>query len=282
MVLPNFLMIGAQRCGTTLLHAIFSQHDEVFVPTRRKEVHYFDRFYDRGLAWYEEFFPDSDDADRYRAIGEITPDYLSEPEVPARIAETLSDCRFLVSVRDPIRRAFSWYLFAKRSHNEQRSFSDFIRTDERVLRAGRYAEQLKRYHESFPKERFHVVVYEDLVAEPAPVLDGIAGFLGLSRSWDDAESLMTKRINPGVVPRFPRAFYAARQIGIFLTRHDLDGVVNAVKRVGGVELFGKSGDKETMSEQDRAYLSNYYAGDIDELAGMLGSDLVRWQGDRAA
>ena len=196
--------------------------------------------------------------------------------------ETLPDCRLLVSLRDPVKRAFSWYLFTKRSHNERLSFSDFIRTDERVLRIGRYAEQLKCYYEIYPKDRIHVLLYEDLVAAPERALGEVAHFLGLSRSWEDPKALMAKRINPGVVPRFPRAFYAARQIGVFLTRHDLDGVVNAVKRVGGVQMFGKSQEQETMSEVDRAFLADYYASEIDELSALLDRDLGCWRSHLAA
>ena len=85
MSLPDFLVIGAQRAGTSLLHQILLGHPEVYVPRERKEVHYFDRYFERGVAWYEGYFPAADAARSYRAIGEITPDYLATEEAPARI-----------------------------------------------------------------------------------------------------------------------------------------------------------------------------------------------------
>ena len=85
MSLPTFLVIGAQRAGTSLLHQILLAHPEVYVPRERKEVHYFDRYFERGVAWYEGYFPAADAARNYRAIGEITPDYLATEEAPARI-----------------------------------------------------------------------------------------------------------------------------------------------------------------------------------------------------
>ena len=80
MTLPSFLVIGAQRAGTSLLHQILLAHPDVYVPAQRKEVHYFDRYFERGVEWYQSYFPAADAAGRYRAIGEITPDYLATEE----------------------------------------------------------------------------------------------------------------------------------------------------------------------------------------------------------
>ena len=118
MTLPNFLVIGAQRGGTTLLHRVLDRHPEVYVPQRRKEVHFFDWYYDRGADWYAGFFP-CEQADEYRAVGEVTPDYLFDPHAPGRIRAVLPHCRFVASLRDPIQRAFSWYSFQLRSVNER-------------------------------------------------------------------------------------------------------------------------------------------------------------------
>src|SRR5262245_15946864 len=126
MTLPNFLVIGAQRAGTTLLHRILDLHPAVYMPYRRKEVHYFDWYYDRGPEWYSRFFPTGAEARRYRAIGEATPDYLFDARAPQRIRALLTDCRFVLSLRNPVDRAFSWYRFCLRSVNEQRDPEEFF------------------------------------------------------------------------------------------------------------------------------------------------------------
>lgn len=136
MRIPNFLAIGAQRAGTTLLHRVLDAHDEVYVPSRRKEVHYFDWYYERGPAWYARFFPDEAAASRYRAIGEVTPDYIFHADAPHRIRLTLPDCRFIVSLRNPIHRAYSWYLFSVRSFNERRSLDVFLDEEVEALARG--------------------------------------------------------------------------------------------------------------------------------------------------
>src|SRR5690606_34294189 len=120
MTLPNFLVIGAQRAGTTLLHRILEAHPEVYVPYRRKEVHFFDLYFDRTTQWYENFFPPSEPAAKYKAIGEVTPDYMFDQAAPFRIKKILPDCRFIVSLRNPVERAYSAYLYSVRSYNERR------------------------------------------------------------------------------------------------------------------------------------------------------------------
>ena len=71
MTLPAFLGIGVPRAGTTWLHTLLASHPDVYTPTLRKEINFFDRYYDRGLSWYEALFPPPENAERYQAIGEI-------------------------------------------------------------------------------------------------------------------------------------------------------------------------------------------------------------------
>ena len=73
MALPNFLVVGAQRAGTTWLDAILRQHPEIYLPVKRKEIHFFDKNFSKGETWYSGFFPDDSAASDYKAIGEITP-----------------------------------------------------------------------------------------------------------------------------------------------------------------------------------------------------------------
>src|SRR3990170_4320009 len=86
MTLPNFLGIGAPRAGTTWLNTLLGNHPDVFVPTVRDEMRFFDLYYERGLGWYERYFCPSEEAHRYRAIGEVTPQYLECEECPERIS----------------------------------------------------------------------------------------------------------------------------------------------------------------------------------------------------
>jgi hypothetical protein len=277
MVLPNFVVIGAQRSGTTLLHKVLDAHPEISMPNRRKEVHYFDRYYDRGADWYSAFFPSQEDAGKYRAIGEVTPDYIFCPEVPGRIRDLIPDCRFILSLRNPVDRAFSGYMHHRRSFNERRSFDDFIDGDQDAVERGFYHQQLMRYLEAFPRSAFLILVYEELIRDPAASLARIREFLGLTRGWPDAEGLLAERINAAPQPRFPTAFYLARRLGAFLRYNDLDPIVEAAKRLRLPAVFGQRPTGPRVSPATRARLEALYDEDVRNLEQLLQRDLRLWR-----
>ena len=275
MTLPNFLVIGTQRGGTTLLHRILDVHPEVYVPQRRKEVHFFDWYYNRGADWYAEFFPCTE-AGEYRAIGEVTPDYLFKSHAPGRIREMLPRCKFVVSLRNPIQRAFSWYSFQVRSVNEQRTFERMVEEESAMLERGLYSQQLERYFEIFPRSSFLILIFEELIAAPGPHLDGLAAFLDLDCSWDDPAALVQEPVNASEIPRFRAAFARAQRVGEFFTRHDLDWVVRLARSGGIPRMFGTRKGKPRMSEQARRHLTVYYRDEVARLEDLLGRDLKAW------
>ena len=282
MTLPNFLVIGAQRSGTTLLHRVLEAHSEIYVPHRRKEVHYFDWYFDRGVRWYERFFPSSVHAVRYNAIGEITPDYLFDESAPHRIHATLQECRFVVSLRNPVDRAYSWYQFLVRRVAERRSADEFFKENEEALARGLYSQQLNRYFEWFPRNNFLNLIFEEMLLHPATNLERLAEFLDLSHAWPDPAALMRERINASEVPRFGVAFKRAQRVGQVFTRHDLDWVVRLARRTGLPELLGRGSPAPSLSPSTRAWLQDYYREEIFRLESLLQRDLEIWRRARPA
>ena len=276
MTLPNFLVIGAQRAGTTLLHHILDSHPEVYVPRRRKEIHYFDWYFERGPDWYARFFPNRREAQQYRAIGEVTPDYLFDLAAPGRIKASLPDCKFVVSLRNPVDRAFSWYLFSLRSVNEKRGPEEFFAQETGCLQRGCYAEQLKRYFAIFPKDAFAVLIYEEFVRDPAAHLASLAGFLGLTSVWQDPGSLLQQRVNASEIPRFQAAFARAQRFGEVLTRHDLDWIVRLARTCGIPKIFGTRSYRPPLPARVRRTLADYYREEVAGLERLLGRDLGAW------
>src|SRR5215470_4416040 len=125
-MLPTFLIIGAQRCGTTSLFKAIAEHPAVVPPTFHKGVHYFDINYPRGIDWYQGHFPTrfagrraTAGLDVPPATGESSPYYLHHPAAPARIAAALPDVKLIALLRDPVERAFSAY-----KHEVARGFED--------------------------------------------------------------------------------------------------------------------------------------------------------------
>jgi hypothetical protein len=199
-VLPDFLVIGAQRAGTTSLYRYLLQHPDV-APARVKEVHFFDDAFARGPAWYRAHFPRAaalsrPGAARRRITGEATPYYLFHPAVPGRVAALLPDVKLIAILRDPVDRAYSHYWLQRAFGRERLSFEDAVASEDDRLRGDRddrgahrwfsylargiYVDQLVRWGDYVPRGSLLVLESERLLAEPQASLREVTAFLGLS------------------------------------------------------------------------------------------------------
>jgi hypothetical protein len=224
-LLPDFLIIGAAKAGTTSLHAWLSRHPCVVV-ANKKEINYFSYNYSLGEDWYRSQFPPQ----RWREAlwaqhgqrlltGEASPSYLMHPWAPQRAGQLVPQVKLIVTLRDPVDRAYSSFHHRRRDGEEPlESFDAAVRAEDGRLAPGlarlaadpdynsfevacwsyllrsRYAEQLERWFACFGREQFYFVTLENLAAEPQKTLDGVHDFLGLA-PWR-AESLPRLNIAP--------------------------------------------------------------------------------------
>ena len=183
--LPNFLMIGAPKCGTTTLHSALRQNPNIFLP-KDTSINFFNGHYDFDLSWYQtQFFVD---ADGYAARGDSTPSYLaSGQKVAPRVKSSYGEhgMKFLAIFRDPVKRAYSHYWFIKRRLHEDTTFKDALirelhgeqRRKNSYFENGCYAKLLQPYLELFPRNRFYFILLEDLIQEFQSTLQGVTSFL---------------------------------------------------------------------------------------------------------
>ena len=191
--LPHFVIIGAQRGGTTSLYRYLTEHPDVG-PAWRKEVHFFDHNYAKGMNWYRAHFPRRDEA---QVAGEASPNYLFHPAVPERSARALPNAKFIALLRNPVDRAFSHYHMMSRRGIEALSFEDAIdQEDQRLsasddpgslawrhysyLRRGLYEDQIRNWLRVFPRDRLLILKSEDLYQRPEQVCLETQTYLGLS------------------------------------------------------------------------------------------------------
>ncbi|HET8606194.1 MAG TPA: sulfotransferase domain-containing protein [Gaiellaceae bacterium] len=198
--LPDFLILGAQKAGTTALYAYLRWHPRIAGPSW-KEVSFFDRHYARGPRWYRGQFPN-----RLRAhgslVGEASPSYLCHPAAPERVADLLPDAKLIALLRDPVDRAYSHYQHEVALGREPLSFADALAAEETRLAGeaermaadpayfshawwdhtyfarGLYAEQLERWYARFPREQLLVVTTEEYAARPGETYARVLDFLG--------------------------------------------------------------------------------------------------------
>ncbi|MFY1637067.1 sulfotransferase family protein [Solwaraspora sp. WMMB335] len=214
--LPEFLIIGGQRCGTTSLHHYLAAHPQVR-PATGKELQFFTVHHGRGLRWYRAHFPVRPPAVR---SFEASPYYLFHPSVPARVSAALPQARFVALVRDPVERAYSHYLHTRSYGAEPLPFAEAVAAEEQrladalrdgpdapaahaalrnysYLSRGRYAEQLRRWHAHLPADRLLVLRSEDMYADPAAVYTRVLDFLGLDPFTPAAFGQHTRRADRG-------------------------------------------------------------------------------------
>jgi hypothetical protein len=184
--LPTFLIVGAQKAGTTALYDFLYRHPAISGPAW-KEVSFFDRHWARGARWYRGNFP----LRSRPPVGEASPGYLFHPEAPRRVRELLPDARLVAVLRDPVARAYSHYRHEVALGREPLSFEEALAAEDARMAGelermaadpvyfsyawwnwtykarGLYAEQLERWYTEFPREQLLVVLNDELTADPA-------------------------------------------------------------------------------------------------------------------
>jgi hypothetical protein len=278
LTLPTFLGIGVPRGGTTWLHGLLASHPDIYVPTRRKELNFFNLHYGRGLPWYEKFFPPAAEAERYRALGEISPWYFYT-EACAERAAALGIGRLVLMLRNPVERTWSYYARAMRDGDFKGSFDEFLEHPHwAALDQGRYSVYLERFRTWFPADRLLVLVSETAFADVAGTQRRLAEFLDVDAARF-GPAAGAEPANPSFVPRAPRAYALAFQAGRYLRRRqDLDWIVNAGKRLGLKRMLAGRGRKlPPMTPETRRRLEDAFGPDRRTLETMLGTSLSVWQ-----
>jgi Sulfotransferase domain len=218
--LPDFLIIGAMKAGTTFLYNLLTLHPHV-EPAAAKELHYFDNLIEEeDIEWYRRCFPRPRWKDGRRTItGESTP-YLAYPHAPERVAEVVPQARLIALLRNPVDRAYSDYQQLARKGRAPRTFEaaigakkvrlrrrrdktserrDYTRLDDssRYLSRGIYVDQLLRWSRFFADEQMLVLKSENLFERPQDTLKLILDFLDLPDWEPEAWEKIPKKRNKG-------------------------------------------------------------------------------------
>lgn len=272
-MLPNFLIVGAAKAGTSSLYSRLRKHPDIFMPAD-KEVRFFnedDKHLPRAartLAEYQSLFATAANAPRR---GEASPHYLRSTVAAVRISELIPDCRIIVSLRNPIDRAFSSYQMNVREGRLQKiGFQDAL-AKHGFLRQT-YAADLERYTARFDRNQICILRFEDLVAEPDKTFRRLFDFLELAPDASPAASLSETR-NTGGLPKFPafHRFLSDDRVMSFGRHYLPERVVTAVKRLRSRNLV-----KQTLSPEDRDAAREYFREDILRTQQMIDQDLSAW------
>lgn len=267
--LPDFLIIGAMRSGTTSLYRYLGAHPEIAMA--RKELQFFTEHFDEGLDWYRRHFPTSGTA---RLRGEATADYMARESAMTRIADTAPAARLIASLRNPVARAWSHYLLVRERGREPRSFARAIADELASLRQhgpdapgvlylphGMYDVHVQRCRQLFPPANLHVEVFERWSNDPGPAYRRVCEFLGVDATFTPPD--LGRRVNP---------FVTFRSLTLRRLTHRLPRPLG--KALG--RLNTREAHPPAIPEESRALLEDYYGPHVAKLEGILGKAIPEW------
>jgi hypothetical protein len=271
-MVPDFLILGAQKCGTTSLAQALAAHPDVFIPDA-KEAHHYGSVDDDSVGGdtYRRFFRDWNGE---RLVGEATPNYLYDPESQRQISANVPDLRAIVVLRNPVDRAYSAYWHAVRSGDASGSFEEAMDADNSPLSRGdmsapllvdrgRYALQIERYLAGgLDHSRLHVIVFEELVADPVVELERVQRFLGI-----EPIPMVLPTANVSQLSRLPRP------IGRLLER--VARRSQTARTISNKLLY--EFEPPAMNPETRSELLDRFSPDNEALSELLGRDLPMWR-----
>lgn len=290
---PNFFIVGAAKAGTTSLYSYLRQHPQIFMPPDIKEPHYFAQIRPSRAQRFASrvFICDRDAylrlfqaAEGYRAVGEASPSYLWCEEAPARIHAVAPGARIVITLRDPVERAYSHYLMDYREGVQHLPFYEALLADWRsqnkgwavsqlYVELGFYARQIERYLRLFGAERVHILFYDDLrrlaLGDRQPLAE-ILRFLDVDVSALD--HIDTHHVENGFAA--PRAEWARRLAGAHWARWI--GNTLLPKRIGASvfnRFFVKSSVPPPMDPRARDWLRTLLDPEIRAVERLLGRKL---------
>lgn len=209
MTMPNFLIIGAMKAGTTSIYSYIKQHPQIYM-SHLKEPHFFssNEYQKRGfkpISSIEEYRALFNDVSCEKAIGEASTTYLANPKAAERISYCIPEAKLIAIFRDPASRAYSHYLMSNQpklaKEHQNTFFDDFFRTlqsNSHIFQSGLYFIHLKHYLSLFGSQQIKVFLYEDLKNNLDNLLLEIFQFLGVDDSFTPKRT--ESRYNLGGIP----------------------------------------------------------------------------------
>jgi hypothetical protein len=303
IVLPNFLLIGAAKAGTTSLWGLLAQHPEVFLP-ETKEPNYFvfpeqparcagpapepvlhELLHKFSVTTWSQYVALFAGTTGEKAVGEASVRYLYFPEALARIRERLPHARMIAVLREPVSRLYSHYCMNRQFQLEDLELEAALAAEPQRIRAGwgfdwhyagvsRYAAQIERWFEAFGRERVAVHLHDDLGADPAGVYRQVCRFLGVAESF---------------VPDFrerAKEAYRPRHLALDRLLHHPNPVRSLGFRVLGPSRYEslrkrvRSWNSAPVPPLERALhrrLKELFRDDVQRLESLLGRDLSSWR-----
>jgi hypothetical protein len=268
---PDFLYIGTSKAGSTWVFSVLSWHPKIYAYPG-KNLGFFSTRFQKGWTWYlDQFDPGPD----HQAVGEVSHSYLVSEEAPSRIRDLLPEAKMLVVLRDPVQRSFSDYLDGVKNGKLNGTFEEELDRSPGLINRSRYGTQVARYLQHFGREQFHIVAFDELVADPAGFAAGIFRFLRVEELKIPAT--LRQRVLPAGVPRsrvlaaaVKPVSRAARRIGLTALR----GKVKISPTIRNLLYRPFRDDRPAIRPETEARLRAIFADEVRLLDEVAGTDFA--------
>lgn len=270
---PNFLYIGPDKSASSWLFETLREHPDCYVTTDR-HIGFFDRHFDKGLAWYLVNF--SKAPTEAKAIGEVYHDYLFSPVAAERIRRTLPGVKLLTCLRDPVDRAFSSYLFMIRCGLTDQPFEVVLKQYPKLIERGLYHKHLSEYFSRFDRDQIKVLFFDRLVADSLEFGRELFAFLDLPflQTID-----YSKRERPASRPRNALLARLAYNGAEFARSIGVGRLVWLIQQTRLFPMLYEPYSKDSKPRLDpsvRAELRKVFTPDLMKLQVLLETDLGSW------
>jgi hypothetical protein len=272
--LPDFIAVGPQRTGTTWLHEVM--RPQVGLPRGIKETDFFLKNYSMGTQWYLEYFRGYPPA---TVLGEVDPNYFGEDVARERIEKDIPRAKIIVTLRDPVERAYSSYRVMRRDAWTRANFEETVANNRIIRESSRYAHHLANWQRSFGRDRVLICIYDDLKQSPQKFLDRICDFIGAKRIEVEGSAIASERVNTVThAPRSRKLAQNARNARDWMRLHRWHRTIGLLEHSGVWKFcFGGGEEFGALDPAVDARMREHFRAEVEALERLIGKDLSAWK-----
>jgi len=277
---PNFFIVGAPRSGTTSLYENLKQIPGIYLSTIKEPEYFSPNCSKRNkiipIVDKKKYLNLFEDVNDELVIGEASTSYLEDPDSPKLIHEVVPNARIIVSLRNPIERAYSHYFLHRRGNIEKQSFHEAIKkilkiydplASNHYLHAGLYSKQLLRYINTFGKKNIKILIFEEFIKNKRKGIQDVLSFLDIKFNHDDLDYEKFHSFE------LPKGKIATKILHSNKIKKIAGRLIPTDNRQILKEKLLMSKEKPQMMDEDRKILMDFFKEDVKDLKNILGRDL---------
>ncbi len=274
----DFIIVGAQKSGTTWLHRVLRRHPKVCV-YRKKEIHYFDRNWEKDVSWYYSHFSHCGEEKK----GEATVTYMSNSHVPKRIHDEFPKVKLVACLRYPTDRAYSNYWMTKRKGILDKGFKEVVKNDTHgIISRSLYGTQIERFLKIFRREQIKILISENMFSNPSEELNKLTKYIGIRGKYYQGQKWLREKVNKSSGVRSKMLKKALKGLDSMANKYSILKKIKEISKYIGItdaiNLFNKKRiDYPSLSSGIKRCLDLRYKDTVKKIEDIKGRKIKAWR-----